>query len=43
LAEDQAGDLPGLVAAAIRDYARDRPGFLEEKLARARDRHGVFG
>jgi hypothetical protein len=43
LTEDRAGELPGLVAATIRDYARDRPGLLEEKLAQARARHGVFG
>ena len=42
LSADRASDLPGLVAAAIRDYARDRPGILEEKLARARARHGVL-
>lgn len=43
LTEDHAGDLPGLVATTIRDFARDRPGLLEEKLARARARYGVFG
>jgi hypothetical protein len=43
LTEDQAGELPGLVAATIRDFARDRPGLLEEKLARAVVRYGVFG
>jgi hypothetical protein len=43
LPNDRAGDLPGLAAAAIRDHARDRPGLLEAKLARARTRHGVFG
>jgi hypothetical protein len=43
LTEEQAGDLPGLVAATIRDYARDRPGALEDKLAHARARYGVIG
>lgn len=43
LTEEHAGDLPGLVAAFIRDSARDRPGLLEEKLARARARYGVVG
>ena len=35
--------LPGLIAAVIRDADRARPGLLEEKLARARARYGVFG
>lgn len=43
LTEDQAGELPGFVATAIRNFARDRPGLLEEKLARSRARHGIVG
>jgi hypothetical protein len=43
LPDDRAGDLPGLIAALVRAAERDRPGILEEKLARARARHGVLG
>lgn len=39
---DRASDLPGLLAALVRAVERDRPGILEEKLARARARHGVL-
>lgn len=43
LADNRAGDLPGVIAALLQDAERDRPGLLEEKLARARARHGVVG
>ena len=43
LPDDRAGDLPGLIAAILRDAERGRPGLLEEKLGRARVRHGVVG
>lgn len=43
LPDERAGDLPGLIAAVIRDAERARPGLLKETLARARARYGVFG
>ena len=43
LPDDRSGDLPGLIAAVIREAERARPGVLEEKLARARARYGVLG
>ena len=39
---DRASELPGLVAAKIREAERARPGLLDEKLARARTLHGVL-
>jgi hypothetical protein len=41
--DERAGDVPGLIAAILRDAERDRPGLLEAKLARARARQGVIG
>ena len=42
LAVDRAVDLPGLVAAKIRDAERARPDLLGEKLAQGRARNRVF-